>query len=161
MRIRNGSFRCGRTLGDFLARRNDAALAKALLPKISNVLIVEDETFDADRLEATVNIILGRDEITVRRAQTLDKAIDAVLKSIPDMVFLDDYLRPSDSALETIPMLRRAGYEGPIIVISGEVDRPRNLALRRAGAAETIHKDDVNSVKLSEALARVFRIDLD
>ena len=143
--------------GEFLARKSDAALNKALLPKLTDVLIVEDEPMDADRLEATLRIILGR-ETNVRRAPTLDKAIDAVLHTIPDMLFLDDYLKPHDSALETLPMVRRAGYEGPIIVISGEVDRPRNLELCRAGASETIHKDDVNSVKICEALARVFKV---
>ena len=144
--------------GDFLARRNDATLAKALLPKLKDILIIEDETFDADRLEATIKIIVGREGLTVRRAPTLDKAIDAVLHATPDMVFLDDYLKPNDSAVQTIPMVRRAGYEGPIIVISGEVDRPRNLELRRAGACETIHKDDVDSVTVSEALARAFKV---
>ena len=86
----------------------------------------------------------------------LDKAIDEVLKSLPDAHFLDDYLKPNDSALQTIPFVRRAGYRGPIIVVSGEVDRPRRIELRKAGASDIIHKDDIDSVNVSEALIRAY-----
>ncbi len=149
----------GRTSGgDFLARRNLATLGKGELPELRDVLLVEDESFDARRLSATLHIVLGRN-VELRIANTLDQAIDAVLQATPDMVFLDDYLKPNDSALETIPLLRRAGYEGPIVIVSGEVDRPRLLELRKVGANCAIHKDDVNSVKVSEALQQAFAVE--
>lgn len=141
--------------GDFLTRRSDVAQAKAELPKLRDVLIVEDHGFDAKRLTATLHIVLGRDTI-IRIATSLDKAIDEVLKQTPDMIFLDDYLKPSDSALDTIPLIRRAGYAGPIVVISGEWDRERAIELKRAGASESVHKDDVNSVDLGAVLLRAF-----
>jgi DNA-binding NarL/FixJ family response regulator len=140
---------------EFLARRSDATLAKASLPKLSNVLVVEDEGVDARRLTAVLRIVLGRD-VMLRLAPSLDKAIDEVLKSLPDALFLDDYLKPNDSALQTIPLVRRAGYPGPIIVVSGEVDRPRRIELRKAGASDIIHKDDIDSVNVSEALIRAY-----
>lgn len=141
--------------GDFLARRSDVVLAKATLPQLKDVLMVEDQGFDARRLKATLHIVLGRDP-DIRIATSLDKAIDEVLKAPPDMIFLDDYLKPNDSALETIPMVRRAGYQGPIIVVSGEWDRERAKELRTAGASDSMHKDDVNSVELGAMLLRVF-----
>lgn len=141
--------------GDFLARRSEATHAKASLPELKNVLIVEDEGVDARRMTAVLRIVLGRD-VELRLATSLDSAIDQVIQSNPDILFLDDYLKPNDSALQTIPMVRRAGYDGPIIVVSGEVDRPRRIELRKAGALEIIHKDDVDSVNVSEALIRAF-----
>ena len=141
--------------GDFLVRRNDVTLAKASLPILTNVLIVEDEGVDARRITAVLRIVLGRD-VTLRLAPSLDRAVDEILQSLPDAVLLDDYLTPNDSALQTIPLVRRAGYHGPIIVVSGEVDRPRRIELRKAGAADIIHKDDVDSVNLSEALIRAY-----
>lgn len=141
--------------GDILAQRNEAAHAKRGLPVLSDILIVEDENFDANRLQATLHLVLGR-ETSVRRANSLGSAIDNVIQSLPDMVFLDDYLKPSDTATDTIPFLRRAGYLGPIIVISGEVDRARRVELRAAGASDAIHKDDLDSAKVAEALARAF-----
>jgi DNA-binding NarL/FixJ family response regulator len=144
--------------GDFLAKKSDVTLLGKTLPKIEHVLIVEDENSDADRLRATLRVILGYD-IVVRRASTLGGALDAVIAKQPELVFLDDLLKPSDTASHTIPFLRRAKYEGPIIVVSGQVTRARKAELIGIGATDVIHKDDVDSVRLTEALLRVFKPD--
>lgn len=143
--------------GDFLAKKSDIVHLSKQLPKLTNVLIVEDENFDADRLRATLRVILGY-EINLRRASTLGAALDAVIAKQPELVFLDDLLKPSDTASHTIPFLRRAKYEGPIIVVSGQVTRARKAELIGLGATDVIHKDDVDSVRLVEALARVYKL---
>jgi DNA-binding NarL/FixJ family response regulator len=145
-----------RKSGDHLVLRSDVAQAKqSKLPDINDIVIVEDETFDAKRLAAIVNLVIGR-QTTIRIAPSLNKAIDAVLQSSPDLMFLDDYLEPSDSALDTMPMVRRAGYQGPIVVISGELDRERLVELEKAGASDAVHKDELNSVDLGALLVRIF-----
>lgn len=141
--------------GEFLARRNKAMVAHQALPQIRDVLIIEDETFDADRLRATLHVIFGR-ELRVRRAATIGSALDHVIESHPELVILDDYLKPNDTATLTIPFLRRAGYIGPIVVVGGAVDRKRRAELKALGASECIHKDDLDSVRIQEALAVVF-----
>lgn len=143
------------TGGDILARRNEATWAKQSLPSLKDILIIEDDTLDSERLQATLHIILGRD-VKVRMAQTLTSALDCVLEAKPDMVFLDDYLKPSDTALQTLPLLTRAGYDGPIVVISGAITRRRVAELKAAGAAACIHKEDVDSGRVTEALNEVF-----
>ena len=105
---------------------------------------------------ATLRVMYGYD-VKVRRAATLATAVDEVLKDKPQIVFLDDILKPSDDASQTIPFLRRAGYEGPIVVVSGQVTRTRRAVLLTAGATDVIHKDDVDSVRLTESLQRVFK----
>lgn len=140
--------------GDFLAHKSDVVKLRRALPELSNVLIVDDETFDADRLTATLRVIFGY-AIEVRLAKTLATAVDEVMKVKPQLIFLDDILKPSDTALETMPYLRRAGYEGPIVIVSGMATRRRANELEAAGAADIIHKDDVDSVRLGEALIRV------
>ena len=145
------------TGGDILSRRNEASWSKQALPSLKDILIVEDETFDADRLKATLSVVLGRDT-NLRLAPTLALALDCVLEAVPDMIFLDDYLKPNDTATQTIPLLRRAGYEGPIVVISGEVDRKREAELRAIGAAAAVHKENVDSGSVTEALNRAFGI---
>lgn len=142
--------------GDFLAKKSEVAQLGKQLPALSNVLIIEDETFDADRLRATLRVVLGYD-VAMRRSQTLGSALDQVLADVPDLVFLDDLLKPSDTAVNSIPFLRRAKYEGPIIVVSGQVTRSRKAELIALGADEVIHKDDVDSVRLTQALIRVFK----
>ncbi len=143
------------TGGDILARRNNATWNKQSLPEINDILIVEDADFDADRLRATLSVILGRD-VNLRHAPTLASALDRVLEAMPDMVFLDDYLKPNDTATQTIPLLRRAGYDGPIVVISGEVDRKREAELKNMGAAAALHKENVDSGSVTEALNAAF-----
>jgi PleD family two-component response regulator len=143
--------------GDFLAKKSDLSQLSKKLPKLSQVLIVEDENSDADRLRATLRVVLGY-EFNVRRASTLGAALDCVIALQPELVFLDDLLKPADTASHTIPFLRRANYEGPIVVISGQVTRTRKAELIGLGATDVIHKDDVDSVRLTEALVRVFKV---
>ncbi len=143
-----------RTGGDHLVRKHDVARGSARLAHLTDVLIVEDETIDADRLKATLHILFGYG-LQIRRATTLGSALDHVIERKPELVLLDDYLKPADTATHTIPFLRRAGFEGPIVVISGQVTRKRRIELTSAGAADVIHKDNVDSVALSETLQRV------
>ena len=142
--------------GDFLAKKSGVIRARAELPDLTDVLVVEDENIDSDRMFATLRVMYGYD-VKVRRAATLATAVDEVLKDKPQIVFLDDILKPSDDASQTIPFLRRAGYEGPIVVVSGQVTRTRRAVLLTAGATDVIHKDDVDSVRLTESLQRVFK----
>jgi response regulator of citrate/malate metabolism len=142
------------TGGNFLAKKADLTKTRMGGPSLEDILVVEDENFDADRLRATLHIMFGY-SIQVRRAKTLGSALDAVIERAPEVIFLDDYLKPNDNATHTIPFLRRCGYEGPIVVVSGAVDRQRRSILIKAGAVDVIHKDDLDSVRISEALARV------
>ena len=142
------------TGGNFLARKSDMTKTRKDLPELTEFLIVEDENFDADRLRATLHIMFGYG-IQVRQAKTLGSALDAVIEKKPEIIFLDDYLKPNDNATQTIPFLRRCGYEGPIIVVSGAVDRHRRTTLVKAGAIDVIHKDDLDSVRIAEALAAI------
>ncbi len=141
--------------GDFLAKKSDLNRLKHVLPALKDILVVDDETFDADRLKATLRVMFGY-ELEIRRAATVASAVDHVMKKQPELIFLDDCLKPSDTASVTIPYLRRAEYHGPIVVISGQVTRNRRRELIEIGAAEVIHKDDVDSTRLAEALLNVY-----
>ena len=141
--------------GDFLAKKSELMRAREGIPDLKDVLVVEDESMDADRMFATLRVMFGYD-LEIRRANTLASAVDMVMARKPEIVFLDDILKPSDDASQTIPFLRRAGFEGPIVVISGQVTRTRRTTLIAAGATEVIHKDDVDSVRLTETLQRIF-----
>lgn len=141
--------------GDFLMRKSEALQRRAGAPPIFDVLIIDDDALDADRMLGTLRIMCGYD-VSLRRASTINSALSLVLAKRPDIIFLDDILKPSDDAAHTIPLLRRAGYQGPIVVISGLATRKRKLTLMGVGASDVIHKDDVDSVRLTEVLQRVF-----
>lgn len=48
-----------RSGGDFLARKSDMVKSRKGMPAFRDILIVEDESFDADRLRATLHIMFG------------------------------------------------------------------------------------------------------
>ncbi|MEL6297029.1 MAG: response regulator [Pseudomonadota bacterium] len=139
-----------------LADRHDATQGISDFASLSDILVVEDNPIDGDRMRATLHLSVGR-HAKIRRAETLASALDRVIEQVPDLVILDDYLKPNDTASDTIPFLRRAGYEGPIIVISGEVNRTRRMELVKIGASDVLHKDDVDSVQIAAALDRVLK----
>lgn len=140
--------------GKHLDKKSALAKARQDLPVYKDILIVEDEPLDAHRLQATLRTIFGYD-VAVRRATTLGKALDEVIQKQPDIIFLDDHLKPKDNASETIPFLRRCNYAGPIVVVSGLLDKRRRAELTRAGAVEAIHKDDLDSSSIEEAIVKV------
>lgn len=141
--------------GDFLTKKSEVVKVRQQLPKLQRVLIIDDEAFDTDRLAATLRVIFGYD-LEIDRAATLSQSLEIVMKASPDLIFLDDILKPSDTAAESIPLIRRANYTGPIVVVSGQVTHKRSFQLKDCGAVDVIHKDDVDSVRLGEALIRVF-----
>jgi len=144
-----GFVSCG---GDHLAKKSELVRARAKLGIFNDILIVEDETHDAERLSATLRVLFGY-ETQIRCASTLGDAVDRVIEQKPCVLFLDDILKPSTTASQAIPLLRDAGYAGPIVVVSGQVTHPRRSSLLAAGASDVIHKDDVDSVRVAEALA--------
>lgn len=141
--------------GAFLERKSVLAIARQGRPRFNDILIVEDTKLDADRLKATLHSIFGY-EIVTRHAATLGSALDRVIERKPDLIFLDDHLKPNDNAAHTIPFLRRCNYDGPIIVVSGLLDRKRSAILVKAGAAVAIHKDALDSGSIAEAIAKIY-----
>jgi len=50
--------------------------------------------------------------------------------------------------------LRTAGYEGPVIAITGLLSRSRRARLLSAGAIDAFHKDELCSERITQALRR-------
>lgn len=144
----DGTTGCGH-----LAKRSDLASARSKHGLPGEILIIDDEALDAERLTATLHVLFGY-QVPIRWACSLGDAIDSLAERQPCITFLDDILRPTNDAFLSIPELRRAGYAGPVIVVSGAVTQSRRTRLMAVGASDVIHKDDVDSVRVAEAMAR-------
>jgi DNA-binding NarL/FixJ family response regulator len=142
--------------GAHLTRKSELAIARHGKPAFNDILIVEDNEKEANRLLGTLNTMFNYKSV-IRQARTLGLALDCVIERKPDIIFLDDLLKPNDNAGQTIPFLRRCGYEGPIVVVSSLLTRPRRATLINAGAIECIHKDDLDGSSVEEALATVYK----
>ena len=135
-----------------LARKNKLAGAQAQLHALRDILLIETGHLDAERLTATLRVLFGY-KAQIRTASTLPDAVDCIESQHPNVVFLDDFPRPGTDTEQAIPMLRGAGCSGPIIVVSEKVTPARRARLLQCGASEVIHRDDIDSVSLAEALA--------
>jgi CheY-like chemotaxis protein len=144
-----------KTGGAFLARKSELAIQRQDKPKFTDILVVEDNAMEAERLHATLRSMFGY-EVSLRRAATLGSALDCVIEKQPDLIFLDDQLKPKDTASDTIPFLRRCKYEGPIILVSGLLTQRRAAEMVKLGAVVAIHKDNLDSSSIEEALVKVY-----
>lgn len=125
--------------------------SKRLLADIGDVLIVDDNVKDGQWLAAILRVLVGYG-CSIRRCTTLLQALDLVLARMPDVVLLDDILKPSDDAVVAISYLRGLGFNGAIVVVSAIATKNRSAFLRSHGAGDVVHKDDLTSGRLAHAL---------
>lgn len=140
---------------DHMRARSELAKQVRALPRLDDFLIIDDEIADAKWLVSSLKLVCGHD-IEIRHVRSLGTALDALKAALPQLLFLDDRISPVDTATNTIPFIRRAGYSGPIVVISGSMTRPRAAELIRQGAAAIVHKDDIESARVAEILIALF-----
>lgn len=110
------------------------------------VLLVEDETDMARALIAA----LGRQDILVDHAATLEIAGEAALNGVYDVALLDRKL-PDGDGLSLIPLLRRVQEGLPIIVLSALSSSDHRVAGLDIGADDYISKP----FSTDELLARI------
>ncbi len=139
---------------DYLARKSDLARIRQDLPDFKTILVVEDEPLASNRILATLRGMFGQ-EIDIHHARTVSAAVDFLLKQLPDLILLDDYVGPHDTAMDSLPLIRHAKFTGPVIVVSGRMNRMRRAELLTSGADETINKDDLDSGSIAEAMLRL------
>ena len=140
---------------DYLVEKSDLARVSKGLPKFRDIVVFEDNERESNRMLATLRTMLGYEDIEVRRARTLNSGIDLLIAKLPDLVLLDDRMGPIDRAQDSLPMIRRAGFNGPVVIISGELTRDRRIELMKLGAAEAVHKDDLDSGSIGKVMMRL------
>lgn len=139
----------------YLLRRNEAVRHRPRLPADAEVLIIEGSPQGPGVLSAVLHLMLGY-EARIKQASSFGTALDRLVERKPDLIFLADQVPPSTAAIDGLPILRRCGYLGPMIVIASQPDKWHERALIEAGAADVLERDQIDTVRLSEALARAF-----
>lgn len=118
-----------------------------------DILIVEDQSFDAAALATALRLVFGAD-VAVRIATKVSEMRAAVTARLPTIVLLDDRLAARTTAEATLPLLRQDGFAGAVIVLAGLLTKQRQAELMRLGAFEVIHKDDIDSTRVGETILR-------
>ncbi len=118
---------------------------------IREVLLIAPESIEASLCEAMLRLMYGYGT-HVGVARTIGKGLDQLLAGMPDLVVLSDRLPPQDDAVGAMPIIRRCGYQGPIIVIGPTGGRERVKALRAAGAADALARHEILGARFAEAM---------
>lgn len=136
-----------------LARRGAMiAQARALVGN-TRILIADDNTADVKYMLTTIRIIVGSD-VEILTAPSIRKAVEAVQAKTIGLVFIDDRISGKETFEQSIPQLRGAGFGGPLIVISGFLSPERRRLVFELGAVDALHKDDLEGLRLAEAVVR-------
>ncbi|WLS04366.1 response regulator [Shinella oryzae] len=87
-----------------------------------NILLVDDDPAENVILSALMRKVTSY-AITLHYVETVDGALDFIRSSgvALDMILMDNRLQPQADFRETVPELRRAGYIGPVGVISSSI----------------------------------------
>ncbi len=117
------------------------------------VLIADD--FKA--LRDVIRLCLGRagDMTIVGEAPELDHALELAKTLQPDVIIMNDYLPPVDSALAAA-LFRQEGISAAMLAISMSVEPELIRRSLKQGVTGFIHKDEIDRF-LVEATRRVFR----
>ena len=134
-----------------LARKNELAGAQAKIHTLRDILLVDTGHLDAERLTATLHVLFGY-KANIRTASTLSDAVDCIEHEAPSAIFVEDLPEFATDAEQAIPLLRKASFLGPIIVVSEKIAPARRAKLLKIGASEVLHSDDLDSVSVAEAL---------
>ncbi|MDF1610037.1 hypothetical protein PZ897_17795 [Hoeflea sp. YIM 152468] len=75
-------------------------------------------------------------------------AVESVGTGDVDMVFLDNRLVPNDDFRQTAPLLRQAGFVGPIGLISSDISDAYFNEFREYGVDFRIGKDEIDGAAI-------------
>ena len=121
---------------------------------VHSLLIIEDDPWDAKLLEALLQGSLDT-PVAFTHAGTLEDGIKEIHAQRVQLVLTDLQL-PDSGASETMPRLREAAPDVPVIVLSGYANDELRASALEAGALRYLVKGDVNNHSiLTEIIAQL------
>ena len=119
-----------------------------------SLLIIEDDAWDAKLLEALLKGAVAS-TLDVAHAGTLAEGLDRLGREWFQII-LSDLNLPDSLASETLPRLREAVPDTPIIVLSGDADEAVRESALAAGALAFLVKGEVgNDAIIAEIIGRL------
>lgn len=120
------------------------------LGKNISVLVVEDDEDDYILTSSLLSEI-QTDRFEPVWARTYEEAIEKIA-SAPFDVCLLDYRLGAHNGLELLRETRDRGYDGPIILLTGQGDQEVDIEAMKAGAADYLVKSQINAANLERSI---------
>ena len=113
-----------------------------------HVLVVDDDRMQNEILSVFLERL--EFEFIIDCALTIDDAIKSIFARKPDIVFLDNRIPPDIDCRDALKRIRRAGYDGAVIVLSVATDDPVLLDVGALGVKCVVDKFDLREDLLRE-----------
>ena len=139
---------------DYLARRSWLIKNAHTAAMPTDIIVVDDNTRDIDRMASALRLMFGRD-ISIRIGKTLAAMNVLLREKQPDLLIVDDNLNHGLRAEATLAAAASHRFHGPIFIVTGMLTRQRMVELKKLGAIDVIHKDDLDSTRLREAVLKI------
>jgi DNA-binding response OmpR family regulator len=117
------------------------------MPSSSEILVVDDDT---ELREALVEQLALHDEFSVKSVDTAAKGIAHVRNERVDCLIMDVGL-PDMDGREAVRSIRRSGFRGPVIMLTGHTSDAETILGLEAGANDYVTKP----FKFAVLLARI------
>ena len=108
------------------------------------VLLIDDDPAEHILLQRKLQKV-DETSIDLDYVADIGSAVDLVKAGGVDMVFLDNRLVPNNDFRETAPLLRQAGFVGPIGIISSDISGKYFEDFRDYGVDFKIGKDEIDA----------------
>ena len=122
---------------------------------IKDVLLIDDNDTQHELFRCYA---FALDEIKLRHATSMQEATEKIKDSQPDIIFLDNRVYPHNDFRETIPLIRQAGFEGNIVLISSDVDQPVFKLADKFSVHSCVNKFDFTIQNFQEKLGELIRL---
>ena len=120
------------------------------------VLLIDDDPVEHVLLKRTLKTVKDTG-IELDYVGDIGGAVDIVKSGGIDMIFLDNRLVPNNDFRETAPQLRKAGFIGPIGIISSDISARYFEQFRDYGVDFRIGKDEIDGSAISFIVAEYTR----
>jgi len=120
------------------------------------ILVIDRSAADGERMVATLRVLFGY-QVRIGQALSMREAVEHLGRFTPNLTLLGDTDSKETGADDTASLaamtqLRGAGYGGAVIVVTGRLNKSQRAHLLSAGAIDAIHKDELCSERIAEAL---------
>ncbi|MCZ4287273.1 response regulator [Hoeflea alexandrii] len=120
------------------------------------VLLIDDDPAEHVLLQRKLQKA-NETSIELDYVADIGAAVDLVKAGGVDMVFLDNRLVPNNDFRETAPLLRQAGFVGPIGIISSDISGKYFEDFRDYGVDFKIGKDEIDATVIAFVVAEYTR----
>ena len=118
-----------------------------------HLLIIDDDQTEKRLFELYAMDVEGVD-IECHFTPRFEDGVAQLQVKRPNLVFLDNRITPYDNYTQTVPRLREAGYDGPVVVMSASLFDEVFNYFRDYGVSQCIDKLDLSAAMLERVIEK-------